>query len=42
MHNLYKLKGMLVNELEEYGKRGEMNKATLDAVNKIAHAAKNV
>ena len=42
MHDLYKLRDILVNELEDYGRRGELSKPSLDAVNKIAHAAKNV
>ena len=42
MHDLYKLRDILVKELEGYGKTGELSKPSLDAVNKIAHAAKNV
>jgi len=42
MHNLYKLRDLLVKELEEYGSVGELSKASLDSVNKLSHAAKNV
>ena len=42
MHDLYKLKDTLVKELEEYGKNGEMTKSSLEAVDKLAHAAKNI
>lgn len=42
MHDLYKVKEMLVNELKEFGKKGDLSKPSLDAINKLAHAAKNV
>lgn len=42
MHDLTNLKEMLVKELEEYGKSGNLSKSSLDAVDKLAHAAKNV
>lgn len=42
MHDLYKLKETLVKELEEYGKSGEMTKVSLETIDKLAHAAKNV
>lgn len=42
MHDMYNLKDMLVKELEEFGKKGELSKTSLDAIDKIAHAAKNV
>ena len=42
MHDLHKLKSALVRELEEYGRKGDMSKASLDMVDKLAHAAKNV
>ena len=41
MHDLYKLKDNLVNELEELGKQG-LGKSNLETVDKLAHAAKNV
>ena len=42
MHDLYKLKDMLVKELEEFGKSGNLSKASLDNIDKLAHATKNV
>lgn len=42
MHALYKLKDMLCQELEEYGERGELSAGTLDIVDKLAHALKNL
>ena len=41
MHDLYKLKERLVSELEEYGKK-DLNMGSLEVVDKLAHAAKNV
>lgn len=42
MHGLYNLKEMLCKELEEYGERGELNSSSLDVIDKLAHAAKNI
>lgn len=42
MHNLYKLKDMLIKELEEYGKSGNITKTSLDMIDKVAHATKNI
>lgn len=42
MHELYELKEMLCKELKEYGEKGEMTAGTLDVVDKLAHAAKNL
>ncbi len=42
MHELYKLKDMLVKELEEYGKSGNLTKTSLDMIDKMAHATKNI
>lgn len=42
MHDLYALKESLVKELEEYGRSGDLSKASLDAIDKLAHACKNV
>ena len=42
MHDLYRLKETLVKELEEQGKTGEMSKSSLETIDKLAHAAKNV
>lgn len=42
MHDLTNLKDMLVKELEEFGKNGTLSKASLDNIDKLAHATKNV
>lgn len=42
MEELYKLKKMLCKELEEYGRNGEMSTGSLDIVDKLAHAIKNI
>lgn len=42
MNELYKLKDMLCKELEEYGAKGEMSGGTLEVVDKLAHALKNL
>ena len=42
MHDLYALKEALVKELEDYGKKGGLSSSSLDVVDKLAHAAKNV
>lgn len=41
MHNLYKLKEMLREELEKYGSK-ELQSGTLEIVDKLAHAIKNI
>lgn len=41
MHDLYKLKENIVKELENYGKK-DLTKASLDDIDKLAHAAKNI
>lgn len=42
MHDLYKLKEMLVRELESFGKKGELTKTSLTAIDTLAHATKNL
>ncbi len=42
MHELYELKEMLCKELEEMGSKGELTAGTLDTVDKLAHAVKNL
>ena len=42
MHELYELREMLCKELEEYGGKGELSAGTLDIVDKLAHALKNL
>ena len=41
MKELYELKERLVDELKNYGKR-ELTGSTLETIDKLAHAAKNV
>lgn len=41
MHKLYELKDKLIKELGEYGSK-EMTSGSLDVIDKLAHAAKNV
>ena len=42
MHTLYELKDMLCEELEEFGKKGELTAGSLETVDKLAHAIKNL
>lgn len=42
MHDLTNLKDMLVKELEEFGKSGNISKTSLDTIDKLAHATKNL
>lgn len=42
MHKLYDLKDMLCEELEEYGSKGKLDVGSLDVVDKLAHAIKNI
>lgn len=42
MHRLKELKEMLCNELKEYGGRGKLDAASLEVVDKLAHAVKNI
>lgn len=42
MHELYKLKDMLMKELEDYGSKGELSAGSLDVIDKLAHTTKNV
>jgi hypothetical protein len=42
MNELYELKDMLVKELEEYGKKGDLSAGSLDIVDKLAHSVKNL
>lgn len=41
MHELYELKDKLLQELEEYGAK-ELSAGTLDVVDKLSHAVKNL
>ena len=42
MHGIYELKEMLCKELEDYGTKGELTAGSLDIVDKLAHAIKNL
>ena len=42
MHDLYELKDVLLKELKEYGKKGEMSAGSLDVVDKLSHTIKNL
>ena len=42
MHKLYDLKDMLCEELEQFGSRDKLTSNSLETVDKLAHAAKNV
>lgn len=42
MDGLYELKEMLCKELEEYGRKGELTAGSLEIVDKLAHAIKNI
>lgn len=39
---LYELKEILVDELKKYGKKGELSTGSLEIVDKLAHATKNL
>lgn len=42
MHELYELKEMLCKELKEFGEKGELTAGSLDTIDKLAHAMKNL
>lgn len=42
MHKLYELKDMLCEELEKYGEKKELTAGSLDVIDKLAHAIKNI
>ena len=42
MKELYELKEMLLDKLKEYSKKGDLTASTLDVVDRLSHAAKNV
>lgn len=42
MQELYELKELLCEELKDYGKKGEMTAGSLEVIDKLAHAAKNI
>lgn len=42
MHDIMNLKEMLMDELSEYGRKGEINAGSLQAIDTLAHATKNL
>ncbi len=42
MHTLYDLRDTLCDELEEYGKKGDLTAGNLDVIDKLAHTIKNL
>lgn len=42
MHKLHELKEMLCDELETYGAKGKLDANSLEIVDKLAHAIKNI
>lgn len=42
MHKLYDLKDMLCEELEQFGSRDKLTSGSLEMIDVLAHAAKNV
>lgn len=42
MEELYKLKEMLCDELESYGKKKELTAGSLDVIDKLSHALKSI
>lgn len=42
MHKIEELKEMLCDELEKYGEKKEMTAGSLDVIDKLAHAIKNI
>lgn len=42
MHELYELKEKLCEELEEYGRKGELSTGSLEVVDKLANTIKNL
>ena len=42
MHEIYELKDLLMEELKEYGRKGELTGGSLEIVDKLAHAVKNL
>ena len=42
MHKIYKVKDMLCDELEQYGSRDKIDAPSLEVIDKLAHAIKNI
>lgn len=42
MHELYNLKEMLCKELKEFGRKDSLSLSSLDVIDKLSHAIKNI
>lgn len=42
MHEIYELKEKLMEELKEYGRKGELSTGSLEVVDKLTHTIKNL
>ena len=42
MHELYEIKEMLMEELKQYSNKSELTSGTLEVVDKLTHAIKNI
>lgn len=42
MHKVYKVRDMLCNELEEFGSKEKIDAQSLEVIDKLAHAIKNI
>lgn len=42
MNDIYALKQMLMEELEGYGRKGELTTGSLDVIDKLSHTVKNL
>ena len=42
MKDIYRLKDMICDELDEYGRKGELSAGSLDVIDKLSHAAKSL
>ena len=42
MHDIYQLKEMLMDELKEFWKKGELTAGSLETVDKLSHSIKNL
>lgn len=42
MHKIYKVKDMLCDELEQFGARDKIDAQSLEMIDKLAHAIKNI
>lgn len=42
MRKLYALKDMIIDDLKEYADKGKIDSVSLEAIDKLAHAGKNI